>query len=172
MLCPALVFTFLSSQGKEVGKSLIDPGQFEHVNQLLGTTKNNFFYFPEDYQVALDAVQEPLEIFSAEHFPANGIGIAIGPQTIETWNKLIQQAKTVFFNAAMGFAQYPHTQEALKTLLQCVAQSPAYSVIGGGDSVAAVQQFGFAYEINFLSTGGGATLTYLSGKALPGLNYM
>ncbi len=173
LLCPALVFTFLAAQHKEVGKSLIDAAQFEQAKQLMNEAqKNNMFHFPVDYQIALDSIHGPLEVVSSGQFPHNGIGIAIGPETIKLWHPLIQNAQTIFFNAAMGFAQQPHTQEALKTLLQCVAQSAAYSVVGGGDSVAAVQRYGLTAQIDFLSTGGGATLAYLTGKQLLGLQYL
>ncbi len=172
MLCPATVFTFLKCIGKEVGKSLVDEASYTVAQKIMNEAnkKDCALLFPVDYQIAQEKIDGPLQTVSASAFPANGIGISLGPKTLELWAPLIKQAKTIFVNAAMGFAQRPDTLEGLHELLKLVAASSAHSVVGGGDSVAAVEKFGLTNnKISFLSTGGGATLSYLSDNPLPGL---
>ena len=146
----------------------------ENLNDIIfcdedTSEKNVQLFFPLDYQIAHKTLDGTLETVSAENLPVDGIGVSIGPKTILHWSTILQEAKTVFFNAAMGFTKRPETLEGLRGLLHCVAHSNAHTVVGGGDSVAAVERFGLTKKINFLSTGGGATLAYLSGEQLPGL---
>jgi phosphoglycerate kinase len=171
LLCPAIVFTFLKSKDLNVGTSLIDSDALESCKKLLekANQKKVNVHFPLDYQVANQTLQGSLSFVDAQNFPANGMGISIGPKTITQFSKIIEQAQTIFFNAAMGFALRPETMVGTRALLQAVAQSKAYRVVGGGDSVAAAQNVSFAHTFDHLSTGGGATLAYLSGEPLPGL---
>jgi phosphoglycerate kinase len=171
LLCPAVVFTFLKSLKKEVGKSLVDDTSLDTAQNIIhkAQEKKVQLLFPIDYEIAYDTFNGPLSFVDVENFPHNGIGISIGPKTLEQWCTQIKEARTIFFNAAMGFSSRPKTQDILHQLIQCIASSSAHTVVGGGDSVSAVERFGFAEKISFLSTGGGATLTYLSGKLLPGL---
>jgi phosphoglycerate kinase len=128
--------------------------------------------FPDDYYITRKDINGPLEYCTAQAFPDDGIGITIGPHTLERYSKEIQRAKTVFLNGSMGFLERPETMEPLYTLLHTVAQSNAYSVIGGGESVTAVYQQGLEKAVTFCSTGGGATLAYITHTPLPGLAYM
>ena len=171
LLCPAVVFTFLKALGKEVGKSLVDNASLHSAENIINQAnkKNIQLLFPLDYHIAHNTIDGNLKYINADEFGSNDIGISIGPKTVVQWCPIIKQAKTIFVNAAMGFTQRPETLNSLKSLLKCVTTSSAHTVVGGGDSVAAVIRFGFANKIDFLSTGGGATLTYLSGNPLPGL---
>lgn len=171
MLCPATVFTFLYAQGTPVGASLVEHECIDKAQEIIAQaqSKNIQLLFPLDYQIADNSLDGPLRFIDAHEFPKDAIGISIGPKTIEHWCSIIKKAKTVFLNAAMGFAYRPETLEGLHKILECLASSSAHSVVGGGDSVAAVERFGLAQKISFLSTGGGSTLAYLSGEELPGL---
>ncbi|MCX5922044.1 MAG: phosphoglycerate kinase [Candidatus Dependentiae bacterium] len=171
LLCPAIVFTFLKALGKPVGKSLVDQTALTICANLMeqAQQKKVSLEFPIDYQIATDNINGPLSLVEADAFPANGIGISIGPKTVELFKEHINNAHTIFFNAAMGFGDRKETVEGTTALLHAVAESNAFSVVGGGDSVAATETLNIHDRIDYLSTGGGATLTYLSSQTLPGL---
>lgn len=174
LLCPAIVFTFLKALNKPVGKSLIDEQLIATAHEIItmDSSGNHKLRFPLDYQIADSTRNGPLSFVEAQQFPERGFGISIGPKTVAVWSTILNNAKTIFVNAAMGFSNRPETLEGLHALLKCVAASNAYSVIGGGDTAAAAERFGLSNKLDFISTGGGATLTYLSGKDLPGLNQL
>jgi phosphoglycerate kinase len=169
---PALVFTFLKAQGVTVGKSLIDPDSLASVTTLMNEaqTKGTRLVFPVDYQVALDSFEGALVDVDAAAIPQNGIGITIGPKTAALFAQEIQKAKTVFFNGLPGLWGRPATLEGAHAIFTAMAESEAFTVIGGGDSVAAVEKLGLADRIGYCSTGGGATLAYLANEKLPGLD--
>lgn len=173
LLCPALVFTLLKALGNPIGKSLVDNAQLENMKKVWAIPNaQKVIALPSDYQVVLDSYNGPIEYTGTETFPNNAIGTAIGPKTITDFGLMLKKAKTIFFNATMGFSDYPETQEATKLLLKILATTDAYTVVGGGDSVKAVFEASVAKKISFLSTGGGATLAYISGEMLPGLKFM
>ena len=174
LLCPATVFSFLYAQGKECGISLIDKNAATSCNEIItrAQQQNVTIHFPLDYQMSLDNTQGEIVIVDAHNIPHNGIGLSIGPKTIERYSHIIRNAHTIFFNAAMGFPSRPETTVGTQALLHAIAQSNGFSVIGGGDSVAAAQKLQLDGQIDYLSTGGGATLTYLSGQELPGLKVL
>lgn len=172
LLLPPLVFTFLKAQNKEVGKSLVEEDLVNETKKTIDKAKekNVEILFPDDYLIAQDSISGELSYKDA--LDKNSFGISIGPKTLEKYKQHIiarSNANTLFFNGTMGFLDRPETTKELKSLLQTVTQSDAYTVIGGGDSVAAVNIFGLAPAFDFISTGGGATLTYLSNQYLPGL---
>lgn len=171
LVCPAISFTFMAAQGTEVGKSLIDSSAYGIANSIIKKAQQLGvnIVFPVDYQIALENIGGQLRYVDAENIPNNGIGISIGPKTVILFKEFIERAETIFFNGAMGFLSRPETQEQQNALLQTIAQFPSTSIIGGGESVAAVHQLGIQDAIAFCSTGGGATLNYLAGKDLPGL---
>ncbi len=176
ILCPALVFTILRSQGFEVGSSLVEPNLLDYSKKLLNIAKNKNLklVFPEDYLVGTGTVNkfEKLQYKNISSFNSSDFGISIGPKSVDIFKDLINNSKTIFFNCAMGFFDKPETLESTQKLLNIIGQSKTYSIVGGGDSVAAVQYFGLEKNIDFLSTGGGATLEFLAGKDLPGLKYL
>jgi phosphoglycerate kinase len=168
-LCPAVAFTFLRALGQPIGKSLVEESLLDSAQDILHKAHalGVQILFPLDYQFALNTLNGPL--ICADTMPDNGIGLAIGPQTIEFYARKINQAQTIFLNGAMGIQERPASMQALYALLQAIAQSSAMSIVGGGESVAAVYLRGLNKAINFCSTGGGATLAYLSNQPLPGL---
>jgi phosphoglycerate kinase len=176
LLCPALCFSFLKSLGKPVGQSLIDDSMLAMCKTIIlkAESSNTPCLFPVDYQVAYDnqrkeQVDGPFSIVPANKFPHNAIGISIGPKTVELFAAEINQAKTIFLNCAMGFANKPETQESTKDIINAMATSSAKTVIAGGDSVDIALNTKNYQLINHLSTGGGAALAYLSDTLLPGL---
>ena len=172
LLCPAAVFTPLKSLGKPVGKSLVDDKKLNECKELLSEAekKNVTIMFPVDYQVADQTIDGPLSIVDADAFSENAVGVSIGPKTAELFAQEIKSAGTIFYNGAMGFHHRPDTLEGMRSVFQAMQASNAYTVVGGGDSITTAQRLGFGDAFSFCSTGGGATLTYLSGHELPGLS--
>lgn len=171
LLCPALSNTVLKAMGQTTGISLVDQTALSLCNAIIQKAQELSIplLYPLDYLIALDTINGPLSYVDAEKFPARGLALSIGPRTVEHYASIIKNSRTIFFNAAMGFRAIPKSQQSGYDLLRAIASSSAYSVVGGGDSVAMVHEIGLEHSISFLSTGGGATLTYLSGKELPGL---
>jgi len=171
LLCPATVCTFLKAKGYEVGKSLVDQTALPLCMQIIKKAEKLSvkLEFPLDYLIALDTKKGVLKTVDAHEFPGNGIALSIGPKTIASYSAIIQQANTIFFNAAMGFQDVQESGHGTQALLEAIARSKAFSVVGGGDSVTVALNAGLSSELDFLSTGGGATLMYLGGKILPGL---
>lgn len=168
MLCPAVAFTFLRAQNKQVGKSFVEEKSIDAAKKILKQAEksNTALSMPIDYLVS---EKNELYTVDAEQLSENAYGISIGPETIAEWQPRIADAGTLFFNGMMGFFDQPKTLEYTNELLTEIGDSQGYSIIAGGDTVAAVQLADLEYEIDFLSSGGGATLTYLSGKPLPAL---
>lgn len=131
--------------------------------------RNVKIMFPIDYQIAQGSFEGTLSYADADHFPDNGVGISIGPKTYELFGAIIRSSQTTFYNGLMGAVARKETLDGMGAILNAMAHSSGFSVIGGGDSVAAAQMLGYADKISYLSTGGGATLSYLSGAPLPGL---
>lgn len=171
LVCPALCFSFLKALSKPIGKSLVDDKMLEICKKIMSEAEhsNVKYIFPVDYQVAHDSIDGPLSIVSATEFPENAIGISIGPKTVEQFSDIINQAKTIFLNCAMGFIDRPETRESTKSIINAMAQSSAKTVIAGGDSVDSALSTENHSLIDHLSIGGGAALAYLSNTLLPGL---
>lgn len=171
ILTPALVFTFLKARGKSVGKSLIDMNMIPTTKLIMQKieSQSKQLLFPLDYQIASGGPQGPLSIIQGDDLSADAFGISIGPQSVAYFKQPILHAKTIFFNAAMGFLNRPETLESTYQLLTLISQSNAFSVVAGGESVACVRRLGLEKKISYLSTGGGASLAYLAGEPLPGL---
>jgi len=171
LLGPAPVFSFLHAQGKSVGKSLIDEKAINECTNLLklAQEKNVKIIFPIDYVIADNTFEGPLHTIPADQFPADGIGVTIGPKTVQLFAHYIIRAQRIFYNGLMGDTQRKETLSGVNEIFTAMSQSAGMSVIGGGDSVAAAQILGLADKVTYCSTGGGATLAYLSGEKLPGL---
>lgn len=171
MLCPALCFSFLKAIGEPVGKSLVNNDMNTPCKNIMTeiNRSNIQLLFPVDYQIATDTFDGPLSIVSADDFPPNAIGISIGPKTIELFITAINQAKTIFFNCAMGFEDKEQTRQSTYSIITALTHSRATTIIAGGDSLDAAFKSGSASSITHLSSGGGAALAYLSGTLLPGL---
>jgi len=171
LLCPAIVFTFSKFLGKKIGKSLVDDSVISIVPDILkkAQEKGVNILFPLDYQAATDNFNGPLSYTESEAIEHNHVGVSIGPKTEGYFKDEILKSKTIFFNGAFGNMNKNKTLEGMKHILEAMGEINGFSVVGGGDSVAVANMFGIANKIDYLSTGGGATLTYVSGLELPGL---
>ena len=168
-----MAFTFLKAQGYEVGDSLLEVDRIDEVKQLIKTAqeKNVEIVLPVDVVISkeLDG-SAPISIVDAHQIPVGQKGLDIGPKTSEIFANKIREAKTVVWNGPMGVFEVNAFASGTKTVAQALANSDAYSVVGGGDSAAAIRLLGLAEsKFDHISTGGGASLELLEGKVLPGL---
>ena len=168
-----MVFTFLAAQNKQIGKSLVEIDLIPTVKDLLNRAEKLGvkLILPTDIVVAKEfsASSQPT-IVAADEIPNDQMGLDIGPQSAEYFAKEIIKCKTVFWNGPMGVFEFPNFAHGTKIVAQSLTQVRGISVVGGGDSAAAVRKLGFEdKQFGYISTGGGASLEYLEGKELPGL---
>jgi phosphoglycerate kinase len=170
-LCPAIVFTFLKASGQEVGKSLVNNAALNNCAEIINAAKTNNvkIFFPIDFQIALDSFDGPLSYVPANEIPDNGVGISIGPQTTDFFASEFKKAKTILYNGLMGDIGREQTLTGACSIFNAMATTKAHTIIAGGDSVAAAYICSVTDKIEWCSTGGGATIDYLTGKTLPGL---
>ncbi len=167
--------TFLKVQGYAVGDSLVEDEALETARELLSQAQASGvgFYLPTDVVIAerfaADAVSQVVPV---EQVPAGWRILDIGPRTAEAFRRALQGARLVVWNGPMGVFEFPAFAEGTRAVAQAVAECGAFSVVGGGDSVAALQQLGLAERIGHLSTGGGASLEFLEGRPLPGVEIL
>ena len=168
-----MVFTFLKAQGKEIGTSLVESEMLDVVKGLIATAEKNGvkLVLPTDIVVApaftIDATPT---LVAADAIPADQMGLDIGPVSAAAFAAEIVKCKTVFWNGPMGVFEFPTFAAGTKVVAQALTQVSGISVVGGGDSAAAVRALGFTdSQFGYISTGGGASLEYLEGKELPGL---
>lgn len=168
-----MVFTFLAAQGKGIGTSLVETDLIPTVKDLIARAKSNgvILHLPTDIVVAPNfAADAPASLVNADAIPADQMGLDIGPESAQTFAKAIAGCKTVFWNGPMGVFEFPSFAAGTKTVAEALTKVSGISVVGGGDSAAAVRSLGFAdSDFGYISTGGGASLEYLEGKELPGL---
>ena len=168
-----MVFTFLKAQGKEIGTSLVEAEMLDVVKGLIATAEKNGvkLVLPTDIVVAPTfAADATPTIVAADAIPADQMGLDIGPVSAQAFAAEIVKCKTVFWNGPMGVFEFPNFAAGTKVVAQALTEVSGISVVGGGDSAAAVRALGFAdSEFGYISTGGGASLEYLEGKELPGL---
>jgi phosphoglycerate kinase len=168
-----MVFTFLKAQGKEIGTSLVEAEMLGVVKGLIATAEKNGvkLVLPTDIIVAPAFAQDATPtLVSADAIPADQMGLDIGPASASAFAAEIVKCKTVFWNGPMGVFEFPNFAAGTKVVAQALTEVTGISVVGGGDSAAAVRALGFAdSQFGYISTGGGASLEYLEGKELPGL---
>ena len=168
-----MVFTFLAAQGKEIGTSLVETDLIETVKGLIKQAADSGvkLVLPTDILVApAFASDAPATLVSADAIPADQMGLDIGPDSAAAFAAAIRSCKTVFWNGPMGVFEFPAFASGTKVVAQALTEVSGISVVGGGDSAAAVRALGFADSaFGYISTGGGASLEYLEGKELPGL---
>jgi phosphoglycerate kinase len=168
-----MVFTFLQAQGKEIGTSLVETEMLDVVKGLIATAEKNGvkLVLPTDIVVAPTFAQDATPtLVSADAIPADQMGLDIGPVSAKAFADEIVKCKTVFWNGPMGVFEFPNFAAGTKVVAQALTEVSGISVVGGGDSAAAVRALGFAdSQFGYISTGGGASLEYLEGKELPGL---
>ena len=169
-------YTFQKAMGYEIGKSLCDDTKLDYCKEMLEKAKS----MGKEILLPLDAVTiagfpDPIdapvecETYDTENMPADREGCDIGPKTIELFSEKVKTAKTVLWNGPMGLFENPALAVGTEAVAKALAETDATTIIGGGDSAAAVNQMGFADKMSHISTGGGASLEFLEGKELPGV---
>src|SRR6201997_757555 len=169
-----MAYTFLKALGEQVGKSLVEEDKLELAKQILqeAKTRKLKFLLPVDHVSAdkVDANARPQKIDQGQPIPANLMALDIGPKTVETYAEEIARARTIVWNGPMGVFEIPAFARGTFQVARAVADNAgATSIVGGGDSVSAVKAAGVAEKITHISTGGGASLEFLEGKKLPGV---
>jgi phosphoglycerate kinase len=168
----AMAFTFLAAQGAETGDSLVEEDRLDDVRRSLKRADERGvpILLPEDVvaapEISADARQQTVP---ADAVPKGLKGLDIGPRTVEEFTRVLADARTVFWNGPMGVFELEPFSRGTRGVAQAVAGIDAFTVVGGGDSVAAIRQLGFEKHVDHLSTGGGASLEFLEGKTLPGV---
>jgi phosphoglycerate kinase len=169
----AMAYTFLKAQGKDVGKSLVEDDKLDIARTILkrASEKKVNFLLPLDHvlAVAVDAGAET-EVVESLPFPAGKIGVDIGPKTIAAYAKIIAGARTIVWNGPLGVFEIDKFAKGTIGIAAAIAASGAISIVGGGDSIAAVKKAGVTDKISHLSTGGGASLEFLAHETLPGID--
>jgi len=170
----AMAYTFLRGRGIATGKSLVESDKIDRAKDLLAKAraKNVSLELPVDHVVAPSLESTNSHVTSVTQTPADEMGLDIGPETIGRYSGIIRQAKTIVWNGPMGVFENPKFAEGTFAIARAVADSRAFSIVGGGDSAAAVAESGVASKITHISTGGGASLEFLSGQKLPGVEVL
>jgi len=171
-----MVFTFLAAMGKEIGNSLVDREQIPQVRELIARAQERGvqLLLPNDVVVApAFAADSPATVVSVDSIPADQIGLDIGPESAKRYAHALENCRTVFWNGPMGVFEFPAFAHGTRVIAQALSELPGLSVIGGGDSAAAIRLLGFDDEqFGYISTGGGASLEFLEGKELPGIKVL
>ncbi len=170
-----MAFTFLKAKGYEIGKSILDAERVDYAAELLkkAEAKDVKILLPVDV-VAAREFSNDVETaeFESDTIPAEWMGLDIGKKSIALFREELQKAKTVIWNGPVGAFEMSHFSNGTMEVAKALAESDAVSIIGGGDSAAAVEQFGMADKMTHISTGGGASLEFLEGKELPGIEVL
>jgi 3-phosphoglycerate kinase len=167
-----MAFTFLKSKGYEIGKSILDAERVGLAAELIkkAEAKGVRFILPVDVVASKEFSNETeVQVFDADKIPADWMGLDAGPKTIELYRAELKNAKTVIWNGPVGAFEMSNFAKGTIEVAKALAESGAVTIIGGGDSAAAVEQFGLADKMTHISTGGGASLEFLEGKELPGI---
>ncbi len=168
-----MCFTFLKSQGMEIGDSIFEEDQMEAATEILCKTEQEGIplYLPDDFVVADSFSPDAnIKIVAADDIEPGWRGLDIGPETIMLYKEIIEEAKTIFWNGPMGVFEWDNFQKGTKSIAEALAISPALTIVGGGDSDAALKKYGVMGQIDHVSTGGGASMKILEGKNLPGVD--
>lgn len=172
-----MAYTFLKAQGKEVGKSLVDDTKLDYCKEMMDKAEKlgKKLLLPVDTVVAAnfpDPIDGPVEtsVVSSDAIPSDKEGLDIGPKTAELFAEEVKKAKTVVWNGPMGVFENPTLAAGTNAVAKALAECDGTTIIGGGDSAAAIKQLGYADKVSHVSTGGGASLEFLEGKGLPGVD--
>ena len=171
-----MAYTFLKAQGKEIGTSMLDDTKIDYCKEMIekAAKLGKKLLLPVDVVITKDFpnpidAEIPVEVVSADAIPADMQGLDIGPKTAELYANAVKEAKTVVWNGPMGVFENPILAKGTLAVAQAMADTDATTIIGGGDSAAAVNQMGLGAKMSHVSTGGGASLEFLEGKELPGV---
>ena len=170
-----MAYTFIKAQGNDVGTSICEADKLDLAKSLLekAEKKGVKLLLPVDNRVGKEFNNDTeSKVVCSTQIPADYMGLDIGPKSIELFSNVLKEAKTVVWNGPMGVFEFPNFAIGTKEIAKAVAESGATSIVGGGDSAAAVEQLGFADKITHISTGGGASLEFLEGKVLPGIDVL
>ena len=168
----AMAYTFFKASGGKVGNSLVEDDKLELANNLIKKAKeqNTKIILPLDSACAREIKSDAeVKIYPSDKIPEGWMGLDIGPEAIKTFKNSLKDAKTILWNGPMGVSEVPPFDKGTRAVAETVAELDGFTVIGGGDSVAAINKLGFADRIDHVSTGGGASLELLEGKTLPGV---
>ena len=172
-----MAYTFLKAQGLEVGTSLVDDTKLDYCKEMIEKAKaaGKKLLLPVDTTIAKafpDPIDAPIDVtvVDSDKIPADQMGLDIGTKTAELYAEAVKSAKTVVWNGPMGVFENPILAKGTIAVAKSLADTDATTIIGGGDSAAAVIQLGFSDKMSHISTGGGASLEYLEGKVLPGID--
>jgi phosphoglycerate kinase len=170
----AMAYTFFRAQGLETGKSLVEADKIPLAKELLAKAiqKNVTIELPVDHIVAPGLDSTDATVTSVRTTPSDRMGLDIGPDTVKRYSEIIRRAKTIVWNGPMGVFENPKFAQGTFAVARAVAEANAFSIIGGGDSAAAIAQSGMEAKITHISTGGGASLEFLSGQKLPGVEVL
>jgi len=171
LLGGAMSYTFLRARGLQVGTSLVEEELVELAGELMAQAarREMDFVLPEDVVVAPSPEGGPIRVVAVEAIPPGWMGVDIGPRTRERFTDFIRRAGTIFWNGPMGIFEVDAFSEGTRAVARALADSSAVTVVGGGDTAAAVEAAGVAGRITHISTGGGASLEFMEGKVLPGV---
>ena len=171
-----MAYTFLKAQGKEIGKSLVDDTKIDYCKEMMEKAEKlgKKLLLPVDAAVAAEfpnPIDAPIDAknVSVDEIPAGMMGLDIGVESAKLYAEAAKTAKTVVWNGPMGVFENPTLAAGTIAVAKALAETEATTIIGGGDSAAAVNQLGFADKMSHISTGGGASLEFLEGKELPGV---
>ena len=171
-----MAYTFLKAKGYEIGKSLVDETKIDYCAEMIKKAADNGkqLLLPVDTVVTAEfpnPIDAEIEVWTvdADAIPADKMGMDIGPKTIALYSDAVKNAKTVVWNGPMGVLENPILAKGTKAVAAALAETDATTIIGGGDSAAAVNQLGYGDKMSHISTGGGASLEFLEGKELPGV---
>ena len=166
-----MAYTFLKAQGYEIGTSLVEEDRLDYAKEMIAKAeeKGVKFLLPVDHRVATEFKDVAATVTEDQNIPAGNMGLDIGPKTEKLYADAIKDAKTVIWNGPMGVFEFENFNKGTIAVAKAMAESNATTIIGGGDSAAAVNILGFGDKMTHISTGGGASLEFLEGKVLPGI---
>jgi len=170
MVGGGMCFTFLKALGHEIGRSLLEESFVSKAEELLNSKFGKRIVLPVDFGVSDSIDSSVRENVMLEDFKSNHIGVDIGPQTVSNFRIILDKSKNIFWNGPMGIFEKEEFSYGTREVTEIISNSSAYTCIGGGDSVSAINKFSNKKYFNHISTGGGASLEYLEGKKLPGVN--
>ena len=170
----AMAYTFIKSKGLNTGNSLVENDLLSHAFQVVDKANYNEcgFFLPEDHVIASEFSENAKTRVVGVEIPEGWMGMDIGPKTIKKFQKIIKDARTIIWNGPMGVFEIDAFSKGTMAVAGAIAGNDGTSVVGGGDSMAAIAKSGVEDEITHISTGGGATLEFLEGKKLPGVEVL
>ncbi|MBQ5850529.1 MAG: phosphoglycerate kinase, partial [Lachnospiraceae bacterium] len=170
-----MAFTFIKAMGYNIGNSILDEEHLDYANEIIEKAKNKNvkLLLPVDVVVA-DSFDNDADtqVVDIDSIPNGWIGLDIGPKTCELYEKVILDSKTVIWNGPMGAFEMPNFAKGTKVVAMAMANCAGTTIVGGGDSARAIDTFGLQSQMTHISTGGGASLVFLEGKSLPGIEIL